>query len=253
MVLKNRQKSSTDFYNDISAFYDEMVGFSSALQRRKDLLKKFITDKTSSAADLGCGTGIDSIALSMNGLRVTGFDISEEMIKKAKSNAKKSRVKIPFIKSGIDKIPVMFYNKFDLVVSLGNSLANLDEKMLIAGVPKMHKLLKQEGLLVVQILNYTRILKDKERIVNINEGGDSIIIRFYDFLPTKLNFNILKINKNDYSKRELNTTSIYPYDKKTFLSLLKKNGFRKIKFYGSLDLKPFDKFTSNDLVIIAEK
>lgn len=253
MVSKGRLKSSENFYNDISTFYDEMVGFLSALPRRKELIKKFVTEKTIFAADLGCGTGMDSIALAMNGVTVTGFDVSAEMIEKANKNAKSSSLDISFIKSSIDKIPEKYYNKFDLSVSLGNSLANLNEKMLDMGISKIYKLLKDKGVLVIQVLNYARIIKSGERIVNINSNEDSIYIRFYDFLPTHINFNILKMNKLDYSQRELSTTAIYPHDKKVFLVLLKKNGFRKMKLYGNLDLKQFEKYTSNDLVIIAQK
>lgn len=253
MVSKNKLKSSENFYNNISTFYDEMVSFSSALQRRKDLIKKFITANTHSAADLGCGTGMDSIALAMKGINVTGFDISAEMISKAIENAKTAGLDISFQKSGIEKIPGKYFNKYDLAVSLGNSLANIDEKSLNTGISKIYKLLKDKGVVVIQILNYSKIINSGERIVNINSNQDSIFIRFYDFLPLHINFNILKINKLDYSQREFHTTLIYPHDRKVFSNLLKKNKFKKIKFYGNLDLKPYDRNTSNDLVVVAEK
>lgn len=252
IISKDKLKSNEDFYNSISVFYDGMVNFSSALLRRKNLLKNLITDKLSTAADLGCGTGMDSISLAMNGINVTGFDSSEEMINKAKENSSNAGYNINFQKFSLDRIPSAFYSKFDLVVSLGNTLANLNEKKLNIAIVKISRLLKQDGKLVIQILNYKKIVKDKVRIVNVNSEGDDLYIRFYDFLPDRINFNILKIHKIDNSKRELYTTVVYPHSKELFLKVLKENNFKHIKFYGGLDLKPYKKNGSSDLVIIAE-
>jgi glycine/sarcosine N-methyltransferase len=254
MALKDRLKSSEIFYNNISGFYDGMINFSSSLLKRKDLLNKFTAGKIKTAADLGCGTGLDSISLAMNGIAVNGFDISAEMIRQAKLNAKKAGLKnISFHKSSVEKIPSAYHNKFDLAVSLGNTLANLNEKKLCDAVLKINKLLDKEGILIIQVLNYAKLLKDNERIVNINSANDELFVRFYDFFPGYINFNILKADNKDYSKRELFTTIVYPHGTRIFSELLKINNFRNIKFYGSLDFIPYQKYQSKDLIITAEK
>ncbi len=74
--------NTESFYNAISSFYDDMIDFNKSLEKRKLILQKFIKDDYKTAADLGCGSGLDSIALSSLGLKVTPFDPFEKMIMK---------------------------------------------------------------------------------------------------------------------------------------------------------------------------
>ena len=60
--------SNIDFYNNIAAEYDDMISFNSAVRSKEKLLKKFIDANTKTVTDIGCGSGVDSIALSLLGL-----------------------------------------------------------------------------------------------------------------------------------------------------------------------------------------
>jgi len=246
-------KSNNNFYNSASVYYDKMIDFASALQKRKILLSNFIDKKIKSAADVGCGTGVDSISLSQHGLNVTSFDPSLEMINTARTNSEKHNCKIDFHNYSANEIPKTFYNKFDLVVSLGNTLANIPFTKIEKSVAKLFKLLKKDGKILIQILNYEKILKEKERIVNITKNDDEYFIRFYDFGKKELTFNILKFNSNQTSKKELISTKIFPYTSKDLKKVFKEAGFKKIELFGGLDKKPFDAKISNDLVLFALK
>jgi len=231
-----------------------MINFESALERRKDVLKKFLNDEMRFAADFGCGSGLDSISLSKLGLKVTAFDLSKEMIEKAKQNSKKTNTEIEFHQSSLDKIASSkFKNKFDFAVSLGNTLANLDLKKLETAFQKISSMMKSNGKLLVQILNYSAVLKNDERIINIGKSGDEYFVRFYDFYSEHLNFNIIKFNKDKTSEREFFTTKLFPHDKNIFEKILKANGFGKIQFFGSLNSEKFNKNESKDLIIFAVK
>jgi len=120
-----------DFYNALSENYDDMLGFENALQKRKNVLSEFIDSNYKNAIDIGCGTGLDSVSLSLNGLKVTGFDTSEQMISKARKNAKKRNLNIRFISAPFSKVNIPKSQNVDLVVSLGNAFANIKEKELI--------------------------------------------------------------------------------------------------------------------------
>lgn len=246
-------KSNNTFYNSASAYYDKMIDFDSALQKRKILLSNFIDEKIKSVADVGCGTGVDSISLSQLGLNVTAFDPSSEMINTARTNSEKNNCKIDFHTFGANEIPKTYYNKFDLVVSLGNTLANIPFTKIEKSVAKLFKLLKNEGRVLIQILNYEKILSEKERIVNITKNDDEYFIRFYDFEKKDLSFNILKFNAEQTSRKELIATKMFPYTSKELKKYFKETGFKKIELFGSLDKRSFDAKTSNDLVIVAQK
>ena len=246
-------KSNNTFYNSASAYYDKMIDFDSALQKRKILLSNFVDEKIKSVADAGCGTGVDSISLSQLGLDVTSFDPSTEMINTARTNSEKYNCKIDFYNFGANEIPKTFYNKFDLVVSLGNTLANIPFGKIAISVVKLFKLLKKDGRVLIQILNYEKILSEKERIVNITNKDDEYFIRFYDFRKKDLTFNILRFNADHTTKKELISTKIFPYTAKELKKYFKEAEFKKIELFGGLDKKPFNAKTSNDLISFAQK
>ncbi|MFZ1518277.1 MAG: methyltransferase domain-containing protein [Ignavibacteriaceae bacterium] len=241
------------FYNQASIYYDKMIDFDSALHKRKILLSNFVNDKIKTVADVGCGTGVDSITLSLLGLNVTAFEPSPKMINIAKVNSEKHNCKIYFFNFSANEIPKTFYNKFDLVVSLGNTLANIPSGKIDKSVAKLFKLLKKDGRVLIQILNYEKILRDKERIVNITKKDDEYFIRFYDFGKNDLTFNILRFNSDQTTKKELISTKIFPYTSKGLKKYFNETGFKKIELFGSLDKKPFNTKTSTDLILFAQK
>lgn len=246
-------KSNNNFYNSASIYYDKMIDFNSALQKRKILLSNFVDDKIKSVADVGCGTGVDSISLFQLGLNVTAFDPSIEMINVAKENCINTNTQIDFNNYSASEIPKTFYNKFDFVVSLGNTVANINQKQLEQSLVRFYKMLKSDGNILIQILNYEKILKDQERIVNITKKDNEYFIRFYDFGKKELTFNILRFSADKTLEKELISTKIFPYKVKEIRGILKKIGFEKIELFGGLDKNPFDANTSNDLVLLVKK
>jgi len=236
-----------NFYNSLSSFYDEMIDFDAALKRRTSLLSTIVgSHKT--AADLGCGTGIDSIALSILGLEVDAFDQSNEMIAQAELNASKYNAGIKFYSSSLENISSQ--KKYDLIVSLGNTLANISESKLRTTLEKCYGLLNTNGRLVIQILNYYQVGDDKH-IVNEKENEHYSVIRYYEKINEDLFFNIRMKDKKDDSENLL-TTKIYPH-KVELISDICESVLLKVKVYGDLKLNDFDKSDSKDLVIIGEK
>lgn len=240
------------FYDELSSEYDNMINFSGNLKTRTESLRIFIED-SKSAADIGCGTGLDSIALFKNNLSVDAFDPSEGMIVKAKLNAANYSSDINFYNLSIDKIPKEFENKYDLVVSMGNAIPNIEPKILLAGFKNIFSTLRVNGKFVCQILNYKRILMQKERIINIKEFNGKYFIRFYDFNETDLSFNVLAFEKENPGKHNIISTKIFPYRLEEINKMLIESDFNDVMFYGNLDKSEYDPLTSLNLVIEAKK
>jgi glycine/sarcosine N-methyltransferase len=242
-----------NFFDSVSFFYDNMTDSKKVISSRTKLLRNFIPSDARTATDLGCGTGADSISLGLNGLDITGFDISKKMTDAAKLNAKKSGIKAGFYNYSIDKIPQRFNVNFDIAVSLGNSMTLVEKKLLLKSMIRIFNILKPNGIFILQILNYTLINKSKNRIVNISENPPNIYVRFYDVFGMPMNFNILRFNKNNMKDFELLTTELYPYNNKILTDVLKMTGFYKVETYANLNKEKFINNESKDLVIIAYK
>ncbi|MCK9212151.1 MAG: class I SAM-dependent methyltransferase [Ignavibacteriaceae bacterium] len=243
-----------NFYNAISPFYDSMISFEKSIGKRKAFYEKvFAKGNITTVADLGCGSGLDSLALAGIGLKVTGFDPSAEMIKLAKKNAGNAKTKINFYRKGILEIPDKFKNQFDCVVSFGNTFANLNKNDLTKAFRKISHLLKPGGLFLFQILNYSRIEKQEETVIGFTDKEDSFIVRFNEFLKDEMIFHFLSVNKKTVSASSHYSTKIYPHKQKFVSALLRQAGFSHAKYYGSLALEKFNPNNSKDLLVLTKK
>ncbi|MBI5730012.1 MAG: class I SAM-dependent methyltransferase [Ignavibacteriales bacterium] len=249
---KHKIISATKFYDSISDVYDKMIDFEKNLDLRFNAYKELFP-LPGTVADIGCGIGLDSIALAMNGHKVTAFDISPNMIEELKRNADKYQVTIETHIGSFTSISPKFNTKFNNVVSVGNTIAHLDQKELKSAIRKIYKLLQPGGKIFLHILNYKLIKKQNKRINNIANRDGKIIIRFYDFLDDRLNFNILSFATEAPKDFKLITTCHYPHSKNEINSYLKSAGFQKVKFMGNFFQEKFNANESKDIFIEAVK
>ena len=243
-----------NFYNAVSPYYDSMISFEKSLEKRKAFYEMvFAKRNIVEVADLGCGSGLDSLALAGMGYKVTGFDPSSEMIQSAQNNATTAKLDIKFYRKSILNIPEKFSNKFDCVVSFGNTLANINQTDLHEVFKRISNLLKPGGCFLLQILNYERILMQKETIIGFSEKEDLFIVRFNEFMKGEINFHFLAVNKKMTSASKHFSTKIYPHTQKLISTLLHENEFSHTKYYGSLALEKFSRINSKDLVLFTNK
>jgi len=245
--------NNSEFYNSFAEDYNSMIPLEKQIESKKKFFKNFIDGKTKTAADLGAGSGADSIALAKLGLNVTAFEPSIEMLNQAEINLAKQKVEVVTHNKKISEIDESFHNSFDVVVSLGNTFANINRGEIELSVKKLIALMKPGGKAIIQVLNYDKILKEKEKIVNITQSNEKQFIRFYDFCEDKVYFNILSFQKDDFSSRQLITTEIFPYTKTFLQKLITENDVPKIEFYGDMNLAGFNENISQDLIIILNK
>jgi ubiquinone/menaquinone biosynthesis C-methylase UbiE len=247
-ILENK-----DFFELIASEYDDMISFDESVERKKKSFSKIIKPVMKTVCDLGSGTGTDAIALSFLGFNVTAFEPSLAMQNVARANSQSKRANVTFVNSTIEAISKNFNSQFDLLVSMGNTFANVNREGFAPSIQKCFDILNSVGLFVIQVLNYEKIISEQKRIVNIKEGTKNYFIRFYDFIEDEMVFNILIFNKSNPVEHNLISTKIYPYLIEDFILELKKAGFKSIDFYADLELTKFDKSQSKNLIIKAFK
>lgn len=244
--------NSAVFYDEISGIYEKMIDFEKNLDLRVNAYKN-IFPSLGIFADIGCGIGLDSIALAINGHKVTAFDVSPKMIEEVKSNATKYNLQIDAHVHSFESIPKKYYGKFDNVVSVGNTIAHLSPAQLKKAIKKIFQLLKPEGKVFLHILNYQSIINKSKRINNIAVRDGQAIIRFYDLGKEKINFNILSFQIDRPKESKLVTTIHYPHSKNRVGENLQSTGFSKIKFSKNFEGDPFRQKDSKDIFIEAVK
>jgi 2-polyprenyl-3-methyl-5-hydroxy-6-metoxy-1,4-benzoquinol methylase len=151
-----------------------------------ELVKSYEPEKI---ADFGCGTGTVAIGLAKAGFNITGVDISKDMLKIARQKAENSGIDIRFRRADIVEIDLK--NKFDLILSLGNTAPLIyrlrDARKTFRNFARH---LNPGGILIIQQLNYDKILKDKPRTFAIDRNDNQLRIKQYNYIRNLVNFTV---------------------------------------------------------------
>jgi len=208
--------------------------------------------------DIGCGTGRHSIELTKRGYDVTGVDLSDSQLNRAKEKALEQNVNIDFQKQDARKLP--FNNEFDLAIMLcegGFSLMETDE-MNFEILKNATKALKNKGKIIFTTLNglFPLFHSVNEFYESVQKEGQSQCKECSFDLMTFRDYNTTYVEDDSGNKKELKSNERY-YVPPEITWLLKSLDFKKIDIYGA-KLGAYsrnDKLTTEDfeMLVIAEK
>ncbi len=231
------------FYNEISKYYD--VIFPAGEEQIK-----FIEDAAGGTGvgilDIACGSGTYSVGLAKKGYRITAVDIEDEMIRKVKEKADIEKVNIEAIVCSMTELEEKLIQEYNVLFCIGNSIVHLGSVEEIENaLGQMYKLLKPGGVLIVQIMNYDRImrlgLKELPPIINHEVGVE--FIREYDYKPGKnsIAFNTtLVVKDGDITRTLKNTVELLPLMSDELIKLFEKAGFKKCETYGDFKYSTYN-------------
>ncbi|MFO7821009.1 MAG: methyltransferase domain-containing protein [Lentisphaeria bacterium] len=257
------ESTETDFYEALVDDYDKMTGFEGRLAAAGQFVEK-LSGKTAlyRAVDVACGSGLYAIALAKAGIEVLGLDISPGMLKAADENARLRGVrdKLRWKIAAMQALDSAAIPESDAVLCMANSIPHiLTDDELEDTMQNFFNLLQPGGIAVIQLLNYHRILQQKERIIAIDRDGEREFIRFYDFLEDGLlRFNVLSLGwggseKSGEAEHELHSVRLRPYTYSQIGAALKEQGFEKVAFYGSTEFTAFDPNASLTVMVTARR
>lgn len=224
-----------------------------------DFIEKEIdTDKSLKIIDIGCGTGRHTIELTKRGYDVTGIDLSDSLLQRAREKAQEQSLEIDFQKQDARKLP--FEGGFDLAIMLceaGFSLMETDE-MNFEILKNATKALKDNGKLIFTTLNglFPLFHSVKEFYESqVKEGNAQCKDCTFD-LMTFRDHNTAVFEDDCENKKELKCNERY-YVPSEITWLLKTLGYKKIDIFGA-KLGAFsrdDKLTTDDfeMLVVAEK
>lgn len=222
-----------------------------------DFIEKEIGyDKTKSILDIGCGTGRHSIELAKRGYKVTGFDLSEAQLKRAKEKADAEKVQVQFLKQ--DARYFSFADKYDLIIMICEGAFSLMEtdEMNFMILKNAYNTLAPNGKFIFTTLNglfpLFHSVKDfinsaEKREVSTGNKFDLMTFRDHSHFETEDdsgNKIVLDCNERYYVPSEITW-------------LLKSLGFVNIQIYGCKmgAWNKEDKLTTEDfeMLVIGEK
>ncbi len=208
--------------------------------------------------DIGCGTGRHSIELTKRGYNVTGIDLSEAMLNKARSKAAEQKLNIDFQLHDARQLP--FRQEFDLAIMICEGAFPLMEtdEMNFQILESASNALKPGGKFIFTTLNgLFPVHRSTADFVNEHSVEGNAIQGESSFdLMTFRDINITTFTDDDGNKFDLECNERY-YVPSEITWLLKSLNFKKIEIFGA-KLGAFsrnDKLTSNDfeMLVVAEK
>jgi len=207
--------------------------------------------------DVGCGTGRHSIELSKRGYSITGIDLSETMLAKAREKAQKLNLKIDFQKQ--DARNLSFAGEFDVAIMLCEGAFSLMEtdEMNFEILKNATKALKDNGKLIFTTLNglFPLYHSVEKFFTSASKEGATYKSNTFD-LMTFRDHNITTVEDDMGNKKELKCDERY-YVPSEITWLLKTLGYKKIEIFGA-KLGAYsrkDKLTTEDfeMLVVGQK
>lgn len=184
--------------------------------------------------DIGCGTGRHAIELTKRGHKVTGVDLSESQLTRAREKANKQGVTVDFQKHDARDLP--FENEFDLAIMLcegGFPLMETDE-MNFAILQSAAKSLRNNGKFIFTTLNglFPLYHSVEQFCADASKEGNATYRSNTFDLMTFRDHNKTMIEDDSGNKKELVCNERY-YVPSEITWLLKTLGFTTIDIFGA--------------------
>ena len=226
------------FYEEIAPYYEYIFP---AGEEQLKLISETAGEPPKRILDIACGTGGYSVRLAQAGHEVMGMDADPEMIKLAGLKAAANNVSVRFfagdmleLDKGIDSTE----SKFDCIFCIGNSIVHLGSKDAIrTAVIKMKEQLAPGGSIVLQIINFDRVLE--KGITSLptltNEEKGLVFQRNYtrDESTGLIYFDtVLSVEEKTGPVRLSNRVELFPLTSRMLENVFADAGLDSFEFYG---------------------
>lgn len=199
--------------------------------------------------DLCCGPGRHAIEFARRGYKVTGVDRTHDYLKRARKSAQKKGLKIEFVKEDMRRF--VRPRAFDAVINLYASFGYFEKEEETRQVLKnIYNSLKRAGSALFEMMSKEILARDFEERT-WSEFGDLLLLQHrsvdkdWEWLESRW-ILIREGLRQDFAWR------VRLYSASEFKTLLRSEGFRKIRLYGSLDGILYDQEASR-LVAVARR
>lgn len=198
--------------------------------------------------DIGCATGKLPVALSGKAKKVTGIDLDDGLLQMAKE--RNSEKKVTFAQRNMLELRDDFgQGELNVITCLGNTLVHLTNKHdQQKFFDDSFHVLDDDGKLLVQIINYDRILNKK---IDGLPTIDNEHVRFVrNYIYNNENHLIdfaTELTVKATNEKLLNSVWLYPLVKGEVENMARKSGFSNIEFFGSFK---GDELTEDSLPLI---
>lgn len=154
--------------------------------------------------DCACGIGTQSLGLAMDGFDVTGCDVSSGAIRRARSEASKRGLSIPFFVANMTRLSPIPQSNFDAVICIDNALPHLETNgELLQAAQQIYGKLRPGGSFIGSIRDYDQLVVERPTNQQPNfysdDGRRRVVFQIYDWVDERRYRFHLYITRNSES------------------------------------------------------
>jgi SAM-dependent methyltransferase len=251
--------STTNYYAHID--YRKVIAWPKRLLREWAFLEKpFAALPSRRVLDLGCGTGEHARFLAEKGFEVVGVDVSDTMLARAREDGVPNGV--TFVQGDLAHVESAVSGQFGGAICLGNTLVHITNyETLVVLLGGVRKVLLPGAPLVIQVLNYERLVHDGQRCLPMtfiqDDEGEAIFLRVMTHKPDGgviFTPAMLRYRPDGEPALEVMTAHNVPlhgWKRAELESALDAAGFKLRQLYGTMADVPHVDCESTDVVVIA--
>lgn len=155
-------------YEILSKYYEDIINDNTYQEFLNLILKKVKENSpTKKGFDCACGSGLFTRKLKREGFSVIGVDISEEMLKEAKSKSISEKIHIDYLKQDMKNLKS--FEKVGFISVVNDGINYLSNKDLIKAFKSFNKCLVKGGCLIFDISSKYKL----EKVLNGNVFCDN--------------------------------------------------------------------------------
>lgn len=187
--------------------------------------------------DCACGIGTQSLGLAKLGYHVTGSDLSAGAVRRARAEAAKRAVNVPFHVADVRHLDELPVSGFEVVMSMDNALPHLlSDSDLMQAARQMRARLRPGGTLLASVRDYDQLVRDRPTVQGpaFYSDGDQrrIILQVWDWADDRrYTFHLYITRETPSGWNSIHGASVYrAILREEITSILASSGFANIRW-----------------------
>ncbi len=243
----------TEFFNeDYLKIYSDRLSDEVTERETSFVVDSLGLRKDARVLDLACGHGRHAVTLAQRGMVVTGQDLNEDYLRRAREDAEREGIEIETVCGDMRDIP--FTGEFDAVINMFTAFGYFDsEDEDVRVLQAVGNSLKSGGQLLLDTINREWVLANYVQNDWHTDDDGNTFLEHRDFdLVTGRNRVTFGIVTADGTRRESPGHDVRLYTLTELVRLLEAAGLRLSATYGDYDGVPYAINTPR-MIVVATK
>ncbi len=243
--------AAADFYDTLAPFYHLIFqDWDASIRRQGAALDSIVRSaggpRLRTVLDASCGIGTQSLGLAELGYEVTGSDLSPAAVERARREASRRGLSIPFSVSDMRLVHAHHQRAFDVVLSCDNSVPHLlSDADILAAFQEFHRCTAPGGLCLVSVRDYAAL--DLSVPVQLHPYGihstdeaRHVLFQVWDLRPPLYDttFYVIEHRAGEEPRTHAARATYYAVSVDTLLRFLERAGFSDVRRLDGVFFQP---------------